>query len=181
MTVAPVSYWGPLELLDQIKMSDMVSFLLFCPPFPWENQREKALYSTACSHPPSMTRQALPLGSCQLSLVELEPLASQEKVVKLPAESNRPISWVSDWTETEECEAFSLPLTQSWKGCWHSQRCPPLGVTAGPLPSLLRAALLVSLLVSVLTVCFPNLKITRTKTPFKNLFSPLLFFLPFSY
>lgn len=44
VTVVPVSYWGSLEFLDQIKMSHMVPFLLLCSSFPWENQREKVSF-----------------------------------------------------------------------------------------------------------------------------------------
>ena len=91
-----VSYWSSLEFVSQTKLRDVVSFLLLWSPFSWKNQGERAPFSSAYLHPPSMTKQVLPLGSCQDSGVGLEPLASQTKVVMLLAEWHRPTSRVSD-------------------------------------------------------------------------------------
>ena len=92
-------------------------------------------------------------------------------------------SWVTQtyflsqlWTETKECEAFFLSLSQPWQGYWHSQRYPPLGVAARPLPSLQSTELLLSFLVNFFTFSFHNLKIARMKASFSKLFSP---FFPF--
>ena len=144
--------------------------------FPWENQRERAPFPSECLHPPSTAKQVLPLGSCQISSVGLEPLASQEKVVKLPDEWNRPISWVSDTKQRQRNVRHLSPLIQPWQGCWHCQKCPALGVAAGSLPSLQSTELLLSFLVNFFTFSFHNLKIARMKASFSKLFSP---FFPF--
>ena len=178
VTVMPVSYWGSLEFLDQTKMSYMVSFLLLCSPFPWENQREKGLFSTACNYPSFMTRQVLPLGSCQAPGVELEPLAFQEKC-------SEATSWVtqadflSQWLNRDRGMWSIFPSPHPVLERLLAQpEMPSSGCSCWALPSLPSAELLVSLLLSALTVSFPKLKITRMKTPFKNQFSP---FFSFSY
>jgi len=71
------------------------------------------------------------------------------------------------------------PLIQPWQGCWHCQRCPALGVAAGSPPSLQRVELLVSLLVSVFTFGFHNLKIIIMKLILINCFDPFYFPSPF--
>lgn len=98
-------------------ISVLVSYCDLCvarptdPSFLGEPKRKSFFFSVNASHPPSTAKQVLPLGSCQISGVGLEPLASQEKVVKLPDEWNRPISWVSDTKQRQRNVCiFPFPL-----------------------------------------------------------------------